>query len=177
MLSKMGLKHDQIALHCDESHQGIANEKVAETLAIRKSKSFGKLKSDQLLITADTTVLLNDRILNKPSSMDEAYAMLVELSGNLHRVISGVCLRTSLKEISFSVESKVQFAELETVEIEHYIQTYQPLDKAGSYGIQEWLGLNKIQSINGCYYNIMGLPCARLYEEIKTSFSNFMPLY
>ena len=171
----MGLAHQQISLDVNENYEGWDPREVAERLAIRKSKSYDVLKPGELLITADTTVVLDNQVLNKPKDKQEARIMLQSISGKMHEVISGVCLRSTKDELSFSQSSKVHFADLSQAEIEYYVQQYKPLDKAGSYGIQEWLGVNKIQAIEGCYYNIMGLPCARLYEELQRQFPEALP--
>lgn len=167
LLKRMELEHSLVTIECDESFEGVVSQDVAEYLAVKKSKAYGPLHANDLLITADTTVVLGDKVLNKASDTAEAIEMLKTLSGKSHEVISGICLRTKDKIKSFKEVTKVEFDDLSKDEIQHYIDTYQPFDKAGSYGIQEWLGICKIKSISGCYYNVMGLPCARLYSELK----------
>ncbi|WP_323756659.1 Maf family nucleotide pyrophosphatase [Roseivirga sp.] len=140
---------------------------VAEYLAVKKSEAFENLKANELVITSDTTVLNEGQILNKAENTEEAFEMIQSLSGKTHQVITGVCLRSSNKSVSFSETTKVTFRVLEKAEIEHYIQNYQPFDKAGAYGIQEWIGMVGIEKIEGDFYNVMGLPLHRLYKELK----------
>ena len=126
------------------------------------------LKDNELLITADTIVVLDDAVLGKPVGEQDAHNMLRALSGRSHRVISGVCVTTKDRSESFADTSIVHFAELSDEEIDYYIQYYRPLDKAGAYGIQEWIGNIGISGINGDFYNVMGLPTRKLYQVLKT---------
>ena len=142
---------------------------VAEYLAKKKSKAFGILGVEDLLITSDTTVVFNNEVLEKASSATEAKEMLSTLSGKTHEVITGVCLRTNKNQTSFSEVTEVKFKILSEFEIEYYIHNYSPFDKAGAYGIQEWIGMIGIEWINGDFYNVMGLPLFRLYNELKNS--------
>lgn len=136
-------------------------------LAEIKSHPFlGKLKKNDLLITADTIVWFDGEVLGKPSDEKEATAMLGRLSGRSHEVISGVCLTSDKKKQTFHSSTTVQFKTLTKKEINYYIREYQPFDKAGSYGIQEWIGTIGIKYISGSFYNVMGLPIQKLYEEI-----------
>lgn len=153
----------------DESYPAtLPVEEVAEFIAEKKASSYtNNLKEDELLITADTVVILDGAIFGKPNNKEEANAMLTALSGKAHRVISGVCLTTLEKQVSFSVTSEVLFSELSSEEIEYYIDRYSPFDKAGSYGIQEWIGYIGVEHLSGSYFNIMGLPIQRLYRELK----------
>ncbi len=153
----------------DESYPAtLPVEEVAEFIAEKKASSYtNNLKEDELLITADSVVILDGAIFGKPNNKEEANAMLTALSGKAHRVISGVCLATLEKQISFSVTSEVLFSELSNEEIEYYINRYSPFDKAGSYGIQEWIGYIGVEHLSGSYFNIMGLPIQRLYRELK----------
>ncbi|MCB0794808.1 MAG: septum formation protein Maf [Flavobacteriales bacterium] len=147
---------------------GTPLREVAEELAVRKSHAWpGTLGPDQVLITADTTVLLHDRLLNKPADDEEARSMLHALSGVTHEVVTGVCLRTSGELISFSDVASVRFADLSDAEIEHYIRHYSPLDKAGAYGVQDWIGHTGVERIEGSYFTVMGLPTHRVYRAIK----------
>ncbi len=141
-------------------------EQVAEYLSGRKAQAY-ELRPNELLITADTAVISDGRVLGKPADEAEARAMLRELSGKSHRVITGVTLRSMNREVRLSDVSEVDFAELTEDEIEHYVKRYRPLDKAGAYGIQEWIGYVGITGIRGSFYNVMGLPTRRLYEELK----------
>ena len=126
------------------------------------------LKDHELLITADTVVVLDETVLGKPEGEADAHRMLRALSGRAHRVISGVCVTTKDRSESFADTSIVHFAELTDEEIDYYIQHYHPLDKAGAYGIQEWIGNIGISGINGDFYNVMGLPTRKLYQLLKT---------
>lgn len=136
-------------------------------LAEMKSHPFiGMLKKNDLLITADTIVWLDGEVLGKPGDAREAKKMLMQLSGNEHEVISGVCLTSQKKKQTFYSATSVQFKNLNKTEIDYYIENFKPFDKAGSYGIQEWIGTIGITRIEGSYYNVMGLPIQKLYEEI-----------
>lgn len=140
---------------------------VARYLAEKKAHAFkGKITDQQLVITSDTTVVLGNTILNKPANEEEAYQMLRSLSGCQHQVITGVCLYTNQKEFSFSDTTEVWFKELSDEEIWYYIKNYKPFDKAGSYGIQEWIGMIGITKIEGSYFNVMGLPIHRVVAEL-----------
>ena len=125
------------------------------------------LQADELLITADTVVLLDGQILGKPHDLDDARRMLHRLSGRQHEVVSGVSLSTIDWQISFSSHTLVTFAQLTDSEIDHYVTRYQPLDKAGAYGIQEWIGYIGVSHIEGSFYNVMGLPVQRLYRVLQ----------
>ena len=125
------------------------------------------IKENELIITADTVVILDGRIIEKPVDRNDAIRMLHILSGRTHEVITSVVMTTLEKQVKFAVHSKVDFAELEDAEIIHYVDTFQPYDKAGAYGIQEWIGYIGVKGINGSFYNVMGLPVQRLYRELK----------
>ena len=120
-----------------------------------------------LIITADTVVVLSDEVLGKPVDLDDARRMLRDLSGHTHQVITGVCLMTRQCQRSFSVTTDVTFKVLSDEEINYYVDHYQPLDKAGAYGIQEWIGYIGVTSLSGSYFNVMGLPVQRIYNEIR----------
>jgi septum formation protein len=140
---------------------------VARFLAEIKAEAFRGSYTDHLILTADTTVLLDKRIMNKPADAFEAAEMLRALSGRSHKVISGVCLLHNQERISFDDSTEVFFRKLSNSEIHHYIQHYQPFDKAGAYGIQEWIGLIGIDKIIGSHYTVMGLPVHRVYEQLQ----------
>ena len=147
---------------------GLSKEEIPVYLVKLKAKPFlEELGNNDMLITADTIVWFNGHILGKPKNYDEAKAMLEMLSGNEHQVISGVCLTTTKKQTSFFALSNVQFKTLSNAEIEYYITHFNPFDKAGAYGIQEWIGATGITHIEGSFYNVMGLPIQKLYEEIQ----------
>ena len=136
-------------------------------LAGKKSDAFATgLGENDILITADTIVILHGQIIGKPSSAEEAVSMLSRLSGHTHTVITGVCLRNRNKQYCFSDRSEVIFRKLTEEEIRYYVCHYQPFDKAGAYGIQEWIGYVAIEEIRGSFYNVMGLPVQKLYIEL-----------
>ena len=154
---------------CEECYPAdLEAEKVAEYLSQLKSNAYPHaLCKGDILLTADTVVILGDKILGKPHSEAEAIEMISILSGATHKVITGVTLRTAERTISFSAESLVSFRKLEEEEIRYYVKKYRPLDKAGAYGIQEWIGYIGIEGIEGSFYNVMGLPVQRLYSALK----------
>jgi len=140
---------------------------VPEYLANLKAKAFdGFLLSNQILICADTIVIQDDKVIGKPKDREHAVQTLRTLSNTWHTVVSGVCFKTNSETHSFSQISQVKFYELSNDEIDFYIDQYKPFDKAGSYGIQDWIGVNKIREIQGSYTNIMGLPMGKLYDEL-----------
>ena len=146
----------------------LAPEEVPVALAVSKSENFHRpLAQEEILITADTVVICGQDILGKPSGPEEAAGMLRELSGRTHRVVTGVCIRDNSKNNVFSATSEVEFKVLAEEEIQYYIANYAPFDKAGSYGIQEWIGYIGITSIRGSYFNIVGLPVQRLYTALS----------
>ena len=144
----------------------LQGEEIPIYLAKQKADAY-TLKNNDLLITADTIVWLNGHVYGKPADEAEAREMLRSLSGKTHDVITGVCVRTNKKNVSFASTTKVRFAELTDAEIEHYVNKYRPMDKAGAYGIQEWIGYIGVEHIEGSYFNVMGLPIQRLYTILK----------
>jgi septum formation protein len=152
----------------DENYpDSLAKEEIAVFLAKQKARYFiHNLNKNDLLITADTIVCLNDEVLGKPQNKKEAIKTLQSLSGQEHQVISGVCLSTVQKQKSFYAVTNVKFKQLTLPEIEYYVAEFKPYDKAGSYGIQEWIGYIGITHIEGSFYNVMGLPIQQLYTEI-----------
>lgn len=169
LLNDMGVTFRVEAIKgIDESYP--ANLPVEEIpVYLSRVKAQGHpLQPHELLITADTVVVLDDTVLGKPQGEDDARRMLRALSGRAHRVISGVCVTTVERSESFADTSIVRFAELTGEEIDYYIEHYRPLDKAGAYGIQEWIGNIGILGINGDFYNVMGLPTRKLYQVLKT---------
>lgn len=143
-------------------------EEVAEYLASHKADAYTDDLGDEVLITADTIVCLGDRILNKPANAAEAFEMLRSLSGTSHEVITGVCLLTKESKSVFHDVTKVYFRDLTEEEINYYIEHYKPFDKAGAYGIQEWIGKIGIEKIEGSYFNVVGLPVQKLYTYLKS---------
>lgn len=143
-------------------------EKVPEYLSKVKAEAFREeLNPDEVLVTADTVVCIHDKILGKPANRAEAIRMLQELSGNRHLVVTGVSVTTCTKQLSFSALTNVFFKTLSTEEVEYYVDVYKPFDKAGAYGIQEWIGYIGIERIEGSFYNVMGLPVQKLYETLR----------
>lgn len=126
-----------------------------------------KFTGNELIITADTLVILDKEVMGKPKDYDDAVRMLKQLSGKIHKVVTGVCIATRDKKCVFSVDTEVKFINLSENDIEYYVTTFRPYDKAGSYGIQEWIGYIGVEWIKGSYFNVMGLPVQRLYKELK----------
>ncbi len=153
----------------DESYPSdIPAEKVAEYLSKVKADAYiDLLADDEIIITADTVVIIDGRILGKPAGRDDAVAMLRSLSGRRHKVVTGVTVTARDRSISFDETTVVKFAPLSDDEIDAYVDTFRPYDKAGAYGIQEWIGAVGIKGIEGCYYNVMGLPVHTLYHRLK----------
>ena len=154
---------------CEESYPAdLEADKVAEYLSQLKSNAYPHaLAEGDILLTADTVVIAGGEILGKPKDNADAERMLKILSGATHKVVTGVTLRTPLRTISFSAESLVTFRVLENEEIAYYIEKYRPLDKAGAYGIQEWIGYTAIEGLQGSFYNVMGLPVQKVCIALK----------
>ncbi len=151
-----------IACKKAEAYKPMMMEAVAGATTDSSSSS-----KEVLVITADTIVWLGEEMLGKPSDEADAMAMLRKLSGKTHEVITGVCLTTPTWQKSFAAVSEVRFSTLTEEEIEYYVHRFRPLDKAGSYGVQEWIGFIGVESISGSYFNVMGLPVQKLYQELK----------
>ena len=144
-------------------------EEIPVFLAKQKAEAYTKLMHERtLLITADTIVWNQGEVIGKPKDREEAIRMLQSLRGHAHEVVTGVCLTTRERQKSFAVTSTVHFAPLSDEEIVYYVDHYKPFDKAGAYGIQEWIGYVGVERIEGSFYNVMGLPVQRLYQELKT---------
>ncbi|MDE6493152.1 MAG: Maf family nucleotide pyrophosphatase [Bacteroidales bacterium] len=170
LLASLGFEFETRSKDIDESYPlAMPRESVPEYLAHLKSMAFTEeeLPENYLLITGDTMVLLDDKPLHKPKDRDQAIRSLYALSGQTHKVITGLSLRTKEKQYTFSVESKVTFRVFSLEEIEYYVDKYKPYDKAGAYGIQEWIGYVGIESVEGSFYNVMGLPTQRLYRVLS----------
>ena len=173
LLTELGFDFKIFKKNTEENFpQEINKEKIAEFLSKKKCDNLCETIKESyynyLLITADTVVLLEDTFFNKPKNNKEAYFMLSKLSGKSHKVITGVSIKTQEQHIIFSETSIVTFKKLLKEEIKYYIEKYKPLDKAGSYGVQEWIGLIGIKHISGSYSNIVGLPLSKLYEKLKS---------
>lgn len=143
--------------------------KVAGYIAEKKALAY-TAQADELILTADTIVVVGNEILGKPHDAADAKRMLTMLSGRTHQVVTGVCLSTAEKHRAFSVVSDVTFKSLSQEEIDYYVRVFQPFDKAGAYGIQEWIGYIGVTALQGSYFNVMGLPIQRIYEELRTHF-------
>lgn len=154
----------------DESYpEGLGVEEIPQYIAMEKATAYD-IAEDEIVITADTVVVLGDAILGKPVDESDAKNMLRALSGNTHRVVTGVCITSAEKQRKFSVVSEVTFKVLSDTEIDYYVNRYRPFDKAGAYGIQEWIGYVGVTSLKGSYFNVMGLPVQRIYEELIHEF-------
>lgn len=154
----------------DESYpDDLATHGIAQYISQKKAAAYRlSMASDELVITADTIVVLGTHVMGKPHDAAEAQAMLRELSGRTHQVITGVTLTTTDRQTSFSVITDVTFKTFTDDEINYYVSNYRPFDKAGAYGIQEWIGHIGVTALNGSYFNVMGLPVQRIYEALKT---------
>jgi len=154
----------------DESYPAdLPIQDTAEYISRKKAAAYREqLADDELVITADTIVVLDDEVMGKPADEQEASSMLHKLSGRTHQVITGVTLTTKERQQSFSVLTDVTFKQLSDEEIGYYITHYHPMDKAGAYGIQEWIGYIGVTGLSGSYFNVMGLPVQRIYEALKT---------
>ncbi|MEJ6793528.1 MAG: Maf family nucleotide pyrophosphatase [Flavobacteriales bacterium] len=167
LLSSLELIFESFTKSIDESYpQKMEPTSVAKFLSEKKSNEY-TIKDNEIIITADTIVIHKNNILNKPKDKMQAARMLRLISGSSNNVMTGVCVRSNNKQISFAESTQVTFDALEESEIQFYIEKHNPLDKAGAYGIQDWIGKIGVKNINGCYYNVMGLPIHRLYQELK----------
>jgi septum formation protein len=154
----------------DESYpHDLPTLKIAEFISKKKADAYVEtMADDELVITADTVVILGDEVMGKPHDEADAKRMLGELSGRTHQVATGVTLSTKERQMSFSVVTDVTFKQLSADEIDYYVRTYHPMDKAGAYGIQEWIGYIGVTALKGSYFNVMGLPVQRIYEALET---------
>jgi septum formation protein len=169
LLKELGIQFEVII--GDDLHENyppdLIKEEIPVFLAKQKSNQYLKyLDSNTILITADTIVWIDNEILGKPADHEDAVKILNRLSGRAHQVLTGVCIKSGYKERVFCVSSDVYFRKLDQEEIQYYISSYKPFDKAGAYGIQEWIGYIGIDKIEGSYFNVMGLPTQRLYMEL-----------
>ncbi len=170
LLDNLGIKFTVQSMDTPEDFpEGLTMTEVPVYLAELKAEAFRpQLKDNQLVITADTIVWLDGKVLNKPTDYDDGFRMLRGLSGKKHQVLTGVCLLTTQKKVSFYAMSDVWFKDLSDEEIAHYLEVYKPYDKAGAYGIQEWIGYIGIHHIEGSFFNVMGLPVQSLYEHLRS---------
>lgn len=170
LLAGLGLDFQvRVLPNIDESYPAtLKATETAEYIANKKAAAYRRLMADdELIITADTVVIVGDEVLGKPADDQEARLMLQKLSGRSHQVVTGVCLTTISQQTSFSVTTDVTFKPLADDEINYYIKKCQPFDKAGAYGIQEWIGYIGCTGLRGSYYNVMGLPVQRIYTELQ----------
>jgi len=169
LLSILGVPFYQIDFSSDENLTGIAISELSGELARKKALDYQAeypLQNDEIIITADTIVVVENKLLGKPKDTQEAKQFLRLLSGKSHQVITGVALMSVLKTVVFQEVTEVVFKKLTAAEIDYYVTNCKPLDKAGAYGIQEWIGAVAVEKIAGSYYNVMGLPVHRLYKEL-----------
>lgn len=167
LLSQLGYDFDIVKINVDESYPSdLKPDEIAEYVSEKKAKAFD-VNSDEILLTSDTIVALDHKILLKPNNETEAFEMLSNLSGKKHQVFTAFTIKTNDLKISKTSRTDVEFGEISDEEITFYIQNYKPFDKAGSYGIQEWLGMAKIKNISGSFYAVMGFPVDLVYEELK----------
>lgn len=174
LLRKLGLKFDVIIRDYEEIYpEGLIGEEIARFVAYEKAASFkNELSDDEIVIAADTIVWCNNKVMGKPVDHQDAIRILKEISGNTHEVITGVSIRSQSKEFTFSDSTNVSFEALTDEEISYYINKYKPYDKAGAYGIQEWIGIIACNHIDGSYFNVVGLPVQRLYKELQNFIRN-----
>lgn len=170
LLSGLNLEYTvRVLPDIDESYPDtLKGEEIPMYISREKAKAYrNSMAEDELIITADTVVCINEKVLGKPRTQEEAKEMLRELSGKTHQVITGVCLMTCGLQRTFSATTQVTFDVLTEDEIEFYVEKFHPLDKAGAYGVQEWIGFVGVSRLEGSYFNVMGLPVQRLYQELK----------
>ena len=170
LLSGLGIDYEVRTLpDVDESYpESLQGADIPLYISKEKADAYrALLQPGELMITADTIVWLDGRVLGKPKDREDALCMLRDMSGRTHEVFTGVCITTTDWQRSFAAQTEVRFAQLTEEEITYYVDRYQPMDKAGSYGVQEWIGFIGVENISGSYFNIMGLPVQRLYRELK----------
>ena len=169
LLRDLGIAFDVVVKDYPEIYpENLAGEEIALYVAHEKALSFKDEISDkEIIIAADTIVWCNNKVLGKPLDFNDARRILKEISDNTHEVITGVCILSSKKEKLFSVLTRVTFAPLSDEEIKYYIEKFKPYDKAGAYGIQEWIGIAACSNIDGSYFNVVGLPVQKLYKELQ----------
>ena len=168
LLGSLGFDFEVINIECDEIYpENLPASDVVAFLSELKAKAFRSLEKSEILLTADTVVVFENKILGKPKSSEEAKEMLKTLSGKTHQVYTAVSIKTHDKILTQTDVADVSFLDISEEEIDFYVDKFQPMDKAGSYGIQEWLGMAKIDKINGNFYTIMGLPTAVVYDMLK----------
>jgi|SRR5664280_22872 septum formation protein len=170
LLQELGLKFEVVTREYSEIYpEGLGGEEIARYVAHEKAASFkNEISYNEIVIAADTIVWCNNRVLGKPVNRNDAARILKEISGNTHEVITGVSILSQSKQCTFSDSTKVTFDSLSDEEIYYYIERYRPYDKAGAYGIQEWIGIVACSHIDGSYFNVVGLPVQKLYKELQS---------
>jgi septum formation protein len=168
LLQNLGFDFEVVSINCDEIFpDNLEVKNIASYLSELKANAYRNLEKNEILLTADTVVTFEGKVLGKPKNREEAIEMLSHLSGKTHQVYTGISFKNTEKIITKTDVADVEFSKITDEEIAFYIKNYQPFDKAGSYGIQEWLGMAKISRINGSFYTIMGLPTHLVYETLK----------
>ncbi|MEK0422009.1 MAG: hypothetical protein RLZZ161_1860 [Bacteroidota bacterium] len=163
-----GLQFEVVDIEAEEDFPAyLQREQVCEFLASHKAAHYAMPLGNNVLVTADTIVCLGNRVINKPATREEAAEMLASLSGRTHEVFTGVCMRNRERQQVFHERSEVEFYPLTHAEIDYYIEHFKPFDKAGAYGVQDWMGYMGVKRINGCFYNVMGFPMSRFYRELQ----------
>jgi len=178
LLRGLGLDFEVVVLPDIDEHYPplLPAEEVAQYVAERKADAYAGMLAQPadgcplLVITADTTVVCEGEVMGKPADAADAVRMLTKLRGKTHQVVTGVCMMTAAKRRAFAVTTDVTFSQLADEEIAYYVENYRPYDKAGAYGIQEWIGYAGVSGIRGSYFNVMGLPVQRIFTELKTAF-------
>ncbi len=170
MLTESGIKFEIRVQDIDESFEpSMPVLSVAEYLALKKADTLsGTLKGNEILLTADSVVIVSDKIYNKPENYWHGIEILTALSGKIHTVATGVCIKSPEKTVSFTTTTQITFDEISNDEMNYYLNEYKPYDKAGAYGIQDWIGLCKVSKIEGSYSNVMGLPMYEVYNCLKS---------
>lgn len=167
LLSEMGFVFEIRTSNIEETfNPENTPEEIVKSLSLQKSQSISLVSENEILLTADTIVVFEGEIMGKPSSYQNAFDMLSKMSGQIHEVYTGICIRSFKKTVLNFAKTEVKFKKITPEEIDYYITNFKPYDKAGAYGIQEWLGFHKIERIKGSYYNVVGLPCALISEML-----------
>ena len=177
LLSMAGIQFSVQSKNVDENHPDNASlQEIPLLLAQKKAYAFSaEITNEDIVIGADTVVILNNKIYEKPTDRNDAISMLQELCGNTHTVVTGVCIFSKQKEVSFSKSTQVTFNQLTTEEITYYVDNFKPYDKAGSYACQEWIGAVAISKFDGDYFNVVGLPINEVYKVLKVDFGMHLP--
>lgn len=167
LLKGLNVNFEIVKIDSDESFPlNLKREQITEHISTNKANAYLHLQENEILITADTLVWLNNEVLGKPKNYDDAFLTLQKIAGKTHEVFTSVTLKNLKKTVTFSDCTEVTFDKVSDEEIHYYLKNFKPFDKAGSYGIQDWIGYAKISQINGCYYNVMGLPVHKLHQEL-----------